>query len=481
MAIKAFRETFVTADALEPGDFSDFGARAMRYELYWSFYENSVYSDVHSWAKAYRNRFGLYKYTRGLYNPAFRLGDFWTSMIWGGELDKEAGDVGAIPIETDDDNLRAAISQVWQWSNWSINKDILTLHGAVLGDAAIYVRDDPEKEQVWLDVLHPGILKSVTVDHQGFIKAYEIEETRLDAKGKKVTYGETAERQPGSENVIYKTFMNGRLYAWNEKTGDAWEVPYGFIPMVVIQHHNVGLEWGWSEMHPGRSKFHEADDLASKLHDQIRKSVDPVWLFSGVKKSDVTPTTTGQQATTDRPLPGKEELQALYGPTDASAKALVADVNIADSYATLTGLLKELERDYPELQMDIWTSSGDASGRALRVARQRAETKVRKRRAGYDSCLVRAQQMAVAIGGMRGYESFQGFDLTSYDAGKLDHAIATRPVFAVDPLDMAEEKKAFWDAVGMATAAGVTIEAALLDMGWTEEQIQKIYLGVPEQ
>jgi hypothetical protein len=66
------------------------------------------------------------------------------------------------------------------------------------------------------------------------------------------------------------------------------------------------------------------------------------------------------------------------------------------------------------------------------------------RRAGYDSALMRAHQMAVAIGGMRGYVGYQGFSLDSYRAGALEHSIGDRPVFAIDPLDRIEEDTAFW-------------------------------------
>jgi hypothetical protein len=206
-----------------------------------------------------------------------------------------------------------------------------------------------------------------------------------------------------------------------------------------------------------------------------------VWLFAGVKKGDNNPSTKGADATADRPQPGREELPALYGPADASATPLIASVQIAEVLSTLQELLKELERDYPELQMDIWTASGATSGKALRVARQRAETKVKQRRQNYDSELVRAQQMAVAIAGWRNYPGFEGFDLTSYSQGKLDHSIAMRPVFAVDPLDVIEEKQAFWTAIKAAVDAGVSLEAALIDAGWDEQKIQTIYQGLPTQ
>jgi hypothetical protein len=94
------------------------------------------------------------------------------------------------------------------------------------------------------------------------------------------------------------------------------------------------------------------------------------------------------------------------------------------------------------------------------------------RRAGYDSALVRAQQMAIAIGGMRGYEGYQGFGLESYAAGDLEHSIGDRPVFAVDPLDKIEESTALWTLIKAQVDTGYPLELAMRDQGFDEQKIK---------
>jgi len=152
----------------------------------------------------------------------------------------------------------------------------------------------------------------------------------------------------------------------------------------------------------------------------------------------------------------------------------VAPLDIGATAGYIDALLHELERDYPELQMDIWTTGGDVSGRALRVARQRAESKVRQRRTAYDDAVVRAQQMAVAIGGMRKIEGFAGFGLESYASGDLEHSIAKRPVFAQDPLDDIEVDAAFWSAANEAVKAGVPLVVYLRRQGWDDDEIAEV-------
>jgi hypothetical protein len=142
--------------------------------------------------------------------------------------------------------------------------------------------------------------------------------------------------------------------------------------------------------------------------------------------------------------------------------------------------LKELERSYPELRVDLHATSG-TSGRALRVARQAISAKVQQRRESYDAGLVKLQKMAVAIGGYRGYKGYEGFGLESYAKGDLDHTIAPRPVFEVDPLDELEISNALWAGAKTAVAAGATLEGYLKSQNWGEEEIQEVLGGTREE
>lgn len=481
LGITAFREGYVTSSVSDTDDWSSLDARRLRYRVLWAWYEQTSYRDVHTWAEAYRKDYALYKDVRALYNPAYRLGEFWKAHLFGGLLDPEAGERGAIPIHTENERLRGAIAELWRWSKWQVRKDILSGRGTILGDAAVQVIDDVERQRVYLDLLHPGLLDDVVRDPFGNVKGYTLREVRLDPRGgeRTVAYKEVVSRD--GEFVRYETFLNGEPYAWPgnlDRTGNpvsAWAEPYGFVPLVLIQHNDVGLDWGWSELHPIRSKVQEADDLASMISDQARKAVSPVWLMTGMKSSTIT--LTGATADSDTPAPGREEIKAIWGaPSDAKAVPMVANMQFAGLLEHLKSVLKELERDVLELSPDIHTASGDASGRALRTARQPVAAKAAQRRAAYDGAMVAAQQMAIAIGGWRGYAGYEGFGLDSYAKGDLEHNIAERPVFPEDPLDDIEINTAFWEAAKRAVEAGVTLEAYLRDVGWDEERISALGL-----
>lgn len=482
--LRAFREAYVTSDLLglditsiNQDDYNSADARRLRYSVSWASYENTVYRRIHNWAIQYLTTYALYKYIRGIYNPSYRLGEFWKSHLWGGVLNLDAGTLGALPIITKNERIRPFIGQVWKWSNWAIEKDVVSLHGSVLGDTIIKVVDDITDSRVYFDVIHPGTISELAKDARGNIKGYVIEYQTADPISKRpVTYKEVAMRD--GQDVIYQTFNNGSPCDWGNGASE-WSMPYGFIPMVHIQHNNVGLDWGWNEFHPARSKVHEADDLASMVSDQIRKGINPRWLFSGMTKGEGNKTITGRTAqsdstgaSTDRKEPGREETGAMYASDpNAKANALVANVNLEGAISHILEILKEIERDYPELKFDALRSSGDVSGKALRIARQPAETKVIQRRANYDNGLVRANQMALAIGGMRGY--FRGINLDSFQAGKLDHSIGSRPVFHVDEIDQLEEQAQFWETAKSAKEAGYPLQLFLEDAGWEQVRILK--------
>lgn len=479
VAVRAFREAYVAQGLLDSADFENFEARKVRYDLLASYYDNSTYRDnIHRWAQQYRANYQLYKAIRNIYNPTNRCVEFWKWMIWGGVLDEKAEEAGAIPIKTENQQLRPAIAKLWKWSNWQANKDLVAQFGAELGDVGIKIVDDPDKSEVRFEVVHPKNIKDLTLDANGYVKGYKLQELRW-WNGRQVTFEEDCWRDEGNstDTVHFATYKDGQKFAWNDKVAE-WTEEYGFVPFVAIQHIRTGMSYGWAEIHAVRVKIHELDDLASKLHDYMRKVVDPVWLFNFKKPKDGIDLRSQQAApTTANPQPIREELPAIFvNDSNAKAQALVtADVDIQKAIAEIQNLIAELERDLPELQMDIWTAGQYTTGKALRNARQRVERKVIQRRPEYDAAMVRAQQMGVAIAGQKAYDPvFEGFSLQSYDAGELDHIVPSgRSIFDTDTTEETDKKKVFWDTIVEADQQGLPIDRVLADMGKSEDWIKE--------
>lgn len=465
--ITAFRQAYVASE--EPA-FETVEARRARYRLFAAFYENTAYSSVHKWATSFKSDQQLYKHIRNIYNPSYRIAEFHKGHIFGGSASIEDPTKGAIPIQTDNPALLPAVARLWTDSNIQVLKDVLVLRGAIEGDVFLRIVDDVTRRKVMLERVDPYTVADVTFDEVGNVKGYIIEETRQDPTGtREVEYRLEVTRD--GQNVVYRTYLNNAPYGWYGQPSE-WAEPYGFVPLVHIKHNDVGLDFGWSEIYPIRPKIQELDEQASMLSDYLRKYHDPIWLMAGKK----LPNISISDGNTEQ-AEGRNRIRTLSGFAEGTkAQALVADMKVNDTLAHIAALQEELERDYPELQTDIW-ASGSTSGRALRVARQRVESKVYQRRATYDDGLVRAQQMAIAIGGFRGYMGYEGFGLESYDRGALDHRIADRPVFELDPMDQVEIDKAEWEIINSALKAGATLEGILQDRGWSQERIALLTPG----
>lgn len=501
-----FRDAYLNADPqqLQQGVYGDFDtysrweARQVRYDLYWGAWQGNHYRDqAHIWAVSFKHDYGIYKHTRPIFNPIRRLVEFHVTHLLGGPLDPKAGrgeeSRSAAPIDTDNEQLRPAIAKLWKDSRFSRLKSLWTRYGACLGDAPMFVDDDPERGRVSLRVIHPGHLKWVDRDTAGNVRSYIIERMRYDPRAPKVKdlnpmvdprgthamvkYQEEAFVEKGQ--VTFRTFLNGAPFNWRGFTEDGaelpaeWQAPYPFIPLVLPQHIEIGLQWGVAEPHGFLAKMAEIDDAASIHNDGIRKRMMAPKMLSGIKAPSGPPFDSRRDAHPDWNANERNEAKFLYAQQGAAVHDLTNDLNSAGVNQTVELLIAELERDFPELQMDVW-STGDPSGRALRVARQRTESKIQERRTAYDEALVQAHRFAFAIGATQGYEGYAGLPTDPFEDGQLDHSICHRPVFSPDPLDDIEEGNAFWTMVGAAVKAGMPLEEVLRREGWPEEDIGRV-------
>jgi hypothetical protein len=511
--VRAFREGYLNADvqqdSLRRGVFDEFSlpeARQSRYTLFWGLYQNNAYQEeVNEVAGALKKSRRLYKHTRGAVNPVHRQVEFFATHLLGGPLDRAAGDGAKVktclPIECDGDVIRPALALLWKSSRLAVNKGVIGRFGPCLGDVGLKVCDDADKGRVRVEILHPGHIKWAETE-DGRVTHYMQEELRYDPREpagpvkdplvdphltrRTVIYSEECWVDSGTGLTTYRTYLDGREYDWRgtptAPRPSTWTVPYRFVPLVLIPHMAVGLCWGMSEVHALVSKALESDDQASGLGDQIRKVIRAPKLITGVK--DVKEITrTASQDDSDR---GSATFFCVPAPKDIQVGVhdLAGNLDIPGVGAHIDRLVAEMERDFPELRYDLQNINGEASGRALRTARDAITTKIQERRTTYDLGLVEAFQFALAVGGAQGYpgyEAFQGADESPFDDRRLDMQIGHRPVFAPDPLDDSEEFQAEWTAIGAAVQqSGAPLEWVLQQRGYDPEQIASLKAAVED-
>jgi len=462
--VRAFRKgSLVSQPHILNSDYDKKENRFLRYAILWNEYSGTLYDHdtINTFVKQYKTQFGLYHSIRNIYNPQYRSVEFWRAHIWRGAIDLDESESSAIPIGTENDTILDPLKLLYKWSNWNVNKSVVVLYGASMGDVGIKIVDDINRGQVYFEVIDPRVLTEVKFDSRGNVKAYTLEERRENPNDpdNTVDYKEEVTRGEGQE-VIFKTFVNGHPFPWDgvqedengeiiqrfNSEGELLEShisvqQYGFIPLVVIHHNKIGGEWGMAELQPSLPTIRELDDQQSKLDDQIRKTVDATWLMTGQgnppkETAFSNPRPSTDQELLENPNPARESQNMIYATNpDAKAFPMVAPLNLAGAILNIDRLLTQLESNHPELNRDLFITSADPSGVAIDKAREPVVDRVIERRVNYDNGLTQANMMALSIMGMR---SLAPFNEDSFKSGALDHQIASdRPVFAISPTQIA--------------------------------------------
>ncbi len=445
-----------TTDALslDPLKWDLPAVRMGRYAIFEAFYNNTAYLNPNVLLQIQANRPKLYKSVRGIYNPTNRFVSLTQSNIYGGALDMQGRIAGAIPIEQADKTLLDAIIQTWKWSNWQTNKSIYVQTGAKFGDVLLKVVDDTFKQRVRMEVLDPRKVVDLVTDEVGDITYVYIEYERLDDNGKAYTYGEEITPE------TFKTFKDNQPHPYytdaSGKEMAEWDNEYGFVPMALCQYSPTGHTWGQNGYYAALDKISEVNDQASLLNDQVRKVINPVWAVTGASKG-------GQEVDFDI---DRENIPLMYIPKESSIQAVITPIDIASASSNIKDLLAELERDLPELALYRLREQASVTAPGVKAAYSDAIGRIQEARGQYDGTLVKAQQMAIAIGGYRRYEGFTAYSLDSYENGDLEHFVGNR---AVVP-----DELSLLDKVNVLNGLGGTKKLVLQALGYPDDVIEEI-------
>lgn len=464
--INAARRAYMTygassaSSAVDPLKWDVTASRMARYAIYESYYSNTAYFDKTTLTAMQQLKPKVYKHIRGVYNPTNRFVTLYQSKIYGGALDLEGIIDGAIPIEQADDALREAIIQIWRWSNWQQNKSVYVQTGAKFGDVLLKVVDDVFRQRVRLEVIDPRKIAVLETDDVGDVVYVYIEYERIDEQtGKTYTYGEEITPE------YFATFKGTEPFAYyQDATGNPvseWANEYGFVPMTLCQHSPTGLTWGQNGFHASLDKINEVNDQASILNDQVRKVVNPIWAVAGAQKANL-------ELDIER-----ETIPTVHLPAGATISPLTNAIDIGSASNNIKDLLAELERDLPELALYRLREQSAVTAPGVKAAYSDAIGRIQEARGQYDGALVKAQQMAVAIGGYRGYDGFGSYNIDSYLNGDLEHFVGNRPVV---PDELSQLEK-----ITVLQTLGGTKKLVLKQLGYSDDVIDEIMAADEER
>lgn len=460
----------------------EYSTRLARYEVLDGYYHNLQYHRIRSYAQSLKVHEQLYKHVRGVYNPTKRVVDGYVAKVYGGHLDIKEAKTGAIPIITDSETLRDSITQLWADSQWGQKKSLYVRYGAKLGDSFIKVVDDIHIGQVRIEVIDPSKIKSVKKDSDGTIVRIEFEYF-IRIENELVKYREiiTPEKffarternislgDQKPETVLDSIHINGRGEAIGE-----WDNEYGFVPVIHTLHIDEGLKFGASSIHGTTNKINELNDLASLVNDGQRRQVNMPMVSINAKVGAIdfgSDKSDNEFNQSDNPKKDTTDILELTGGGDGKPvdfKTLSPTINIADAIVNINNIQAEIERDMPELSLHRLREGGNLTAPGVRSAYDDAIARYQEARGTYNTGLIKAQSMAIAIGGMRGYKGYEGFNLMSLEDDSLIHQVQERPVIN-ETLSILERQQL--------TLSGMQQSAPkifFVKMGWGDKEAEEI-------
>lgn len=465
-------------------------ARLMRYALYEAYDNSTIYSSIQAFASRLKLDHRLYRHIRAIYNPVSRQKRLIRANVYKGALDLKDLSQGGLPLDADQ-RLHVPLTQLFKWSRLAQQLGLYVEYAALLGDVALWIVDDRERQKVRLEVLHPGKIKDAELDDVGNVKAAVIEyqkpvqpdvsKARPSAAGVqfRVLTRDTYTYTMIVNQERFQTFYDGKPYDYiNNSFGgpfSSWDNEYGFVPLKLGVYEDGGLMWGRNAFYNGLGKINEINDQASILDDSVRRVIEPL-----LKALNVTPRTNaaGQTEPLQVTRDDRAGVTILYvNGEKADVQPLTIPIDIAAASDNIKNMLDELERDMPELvlqRMREQISQPTAPG--VQALYSDAIGRIEAARQSLDPTLVEAFQMAISIGAYNGYDGFQGFDLGSYARGDLEMTIRERPVIG-DALSKNERITALQ---GMGNAQPAVQRLILKELDYSEDEIEQVVAEATE-
>lgn len=412
--------------------------RRATYDRYTAYYDNQIYDRTADGGQrdAVNRALGnaMAVDLDGLYNPVASVVDLYQHAL-GGQFAASPDDQGESAIQiipgrgTQAQPLQAALYQVWQWSNMTMERQPLCRLAANLGTCGLRVVANPQRRRVYLKVEHPGIIQDVEIDDRGNVRGIVLEWDEVVGLGtaqEVITIREELTKQQfATYRVHHQQLIPYDRMRRADRGPDAM-IPneLGLVPYVLVQHNYTGEPFGQNAYQRVLPALDRLNALLSHIDVQIHQHVRVNWFVaapgSGPQEFDLS----GQQII---------YLNTSVGGGTPVIRPLLADLNLADATAQARMQLNLIADMLPELKAVSGTFLSGMSGQTVSELRKPAEDALLLARANYEHALIRAQQIALSYGIL-----YRLWDLGSgmgsvlaaeqaYTHGLEDHRFAPRP------------------------------------------------------
>lgn len=412
--------------------------RRVAYDRYTAYYENRIYDRTADGGQrdAINRALGNAEAVDldGLYNPIASVVDLYQHVLGGafaeGPEDQDASTIRIVPGRTAQAAaLQAAITQIWHWSNMTMERQPLCRLAANLGTCGLRVVASPSRQRVYLKVEHPGIIQDVELDDRGNVRGIVLEWDEVIGLG--------ADQEPITirEELTKAQFATYRLHAgqaipYDRQTrqdrgpGAVQPNDLGLVPYVLVQHGYTGEPFGHNAYHRVLPALDRLNALLSHIDIQIHQHVRVNWFVAAPGAGPQEFDLSGQKVI---------YLNTSIGGGTPVIRPLLADLNLGEATAQARMQLNLIENMLPELKAVSGTFLSGISGQTVSELRKPAEDALLLARTNYEHALVRAQQIALSYGILyRLWDLGSGMGTVdaadrAYQEGLEDHRFAPRP------------------------------------------------------
>lgn len=416
------------------------------YQLWDSYYSNQAYDTLANGGQRESINTDLGNASAadlcGIYNPISQVVDLYGNVFAGAFGDE----IRAETTGQAQPALIEAINQIWEWSNLTVQKQMVCRLAATHGlcGLRIVARDDPDptRRRVYIKPEHPKTIRDMRLDDRGNIEAIQLEyDLTVGLAEQAITI------------TIREQLEKGRIQTWRVENGEAFPFDLstfqtdgmpldkindydggrwsdrpnalGVVPYVPLYHELSGDEWGKNAFYKARAPIDRLNALMSHTDIQVHRHVRATWLLAAAGKPP-----------TEFVF---DDLKIVYVDTQQSnsnpmAQAMVANLDLQGAIAQAKLQIDLIEDMLPELKATAGKFLSGQSGETIAELRKPAEEKIGIARANYEDAMVRADKIAVSwmillglVDVGTGMGSREAAD-AAYRGGLEDHRFNRRPL-----------------------------------------------------
>lgn len=485
------------------------------YERYEKRYENpdNLYSELGQQLKNITARHladsKLKSAIKTLRNPVHRIVEFYATVILTG-TDKQAFPVANLDSTSP---LAKAIWLVWQWSNFSQQKQLIKRWTAIYGQMFIQVYT-PNDSRVNFNLIKPATVTDFGRDERG-----NITYIRMDTNFTKVEGGPPQEVNKTRTEIWRKEGKNGSpgyYRVWERAqdtsattvmhedslsagdlvtdlelstqrpTADNDSLGFDFVPFVEIVAQATGQNRPVPVYHHALPLIDEQNKMATRLHDLLFRFNKPVKAIQGIGNDRqgrpmAAPRVEGQPENRDIvPFGGelasllsgaKDDLtldgDIMYGlPGNAQMVDVTPNIQYSDARNELLDQAEELAQESPELIYYNVKDKAQLSGTAIRKLIAGAIDRATEMRSNIENAVIKADKMALSIAQARGLPGFSVQEIGQYNNGDgFEHEFEEREILPLSDDELENTRKIKIANAAALVALGVETEAAMKTVG----------------